>query len=1050
MSGEVFTLGDLSALLDIALTEEQQRAVAEPMHPFVVIAGAGSGKTTVMSARVVWLVANGWVRPDEILGLTFTNKAASQLSARIRRALHRLSERGVVDGEGEPAVATYHAYAGSLVREYGLREGLEPSARLLTEASRFQLADRVVRRAPGPFDAIKYRLRKLTEAVASLDAELNEHLVEPTSVAGFDDLLITHITEVERDKGKLTKEPATARDSARARAELLELVAAFRAEKRRVEAVDFGDVMAGAASLARRSEVATSERNKYRTVLLDEYQDTSVAQKELLLGLFGNGYPVTAVGDPFQAIYGWRGASVRNIVTFPTEFGTQGKTAPVLPLAQNNRSDEAILGAANAIAEPLRKSFPMVAPLTPRADRSGRGEVVAGLFRTREEELNAISDDIVRRIQAGANPGEIAVLCRDSRPFAPLHRALTSRDVPVEVVGLGGLLSLPEVVDVVAVLSVLDDPAANPDMVRTLTSSRWRIGPRDLALLGSRAHEQVRRAARPKESRLQDTLQEAVTGIDPAEVVSLSEAIHDPGAAPYSAEARARFRELDDELTALRAHLTEPLPDLVRRVIETMGLDVEVAASRSDRETHRPSILAQFLAEVGGFADLEGSSSLTAFLSYLDAAAEFERGLDVTSASTDNSVKVMTAHKAKGLEWPIVYVPSVCERVFPSGKGRPLWTSNAGVLPFELRGDAADFASVSNWVGNKGVEKFRGEMKALDEAEERRLAYVAMTRAEETLVVTGHWWGPTQQQVRGPSPYLLAVHEFCDTGHGQVWCWEPAPTETRNPALAALNSTPWPVALSPRQTAARHAGAQQVRDAMVTISRGEQISLPIDVPPRIKEWDDDLAALLLEAQQRHTVSDSIRLPTTLTTSRAIQLVQAREQFVRQLVRPMPRPPVAAARRGTAFHAWVESLFGQRSLIDLDDLTGEDEEVEPNLQTLQKAFLAGPFAERPPVAVEAPFQLVLANRVISGRIDAVYEADDHIPEARFEIVDWKTGVAKADPLQLAIYRLAWAELVGVPVDEVAAAFYYVARNSVEYQRDLPGRPALEGLVQRATA
>jgi DNA helicase-2/ATP-dependent DNA helicase PcrA len=485
-------------------------------------------------------------------------------------------------------------------------------------------------------------------------------------------------------------------------------------------------------------------------------------------------------------------------------------------------------------------------------------------------------------------------------------------------------------------------------------------------------------------------------------------------------------------------------------VIETMGLDVEVAASRNDLKTHRPSILAQFLAEVGGFADVEGSSSLTAFLSYLDAAAEFERGLDVTSASTDNSVKVMTAHKAKGLEWRIVYVPVVCERVFPSSKGRPLWTSNAGVLPFELRGDAADFARVSDWRGNKGVETFRSAMKAHDEAEERRLAYVAMTRAEETLVVTGHWWGPTQQQVRGPSPYLSTVHDFCRAGNGQVWCWEPAPTESRNPMLAALSSTPWPVPLDPRQDAARRAGAQHVRDAMSVLARGEQISLPIDVPPKVREWDDDLTALMQEAQQRHTVPDSVKLPTTLSTSRAIQLVQSPEQFARQLVRPMPRPPVAAARRGTVFHAWVETLFGQRTLIDLDDLTGDDEEIEPNLETLQKAFLAGPFAERPPVAVEAPFQIVLADRVVSGRIDAVYQADERIPEARFEIVDWKTGSAKADPLQLAIYRLAWAELVGVAVDEVAAAFYYVAQNSVEYQRDLPGRPDLERLMRRATA
>ena len=1043
---------DLESILGLPFTPQQLAAITAPPSPAVVIAGAGSGKTSVMSARVVWLVASGSTTPEGVLGLTFTNKAAAELAQRVREALRRLADAGIDVPDGEPTVSTYHAYAAALLREHGLRAGYEPSARLLADAARFQLAEQVVRRAPGPFTALSLLTPGLTKAVVALESELNEHLVSPEAVSEHDQELLRTLAEVEAERGSLTARPADARKAALARAELLQLVGEYREAKRAAEAVDFGDQMAGAALVAERfAEVGEAERNRYAAVLLDEYQDTSIAQKRLLLALFGTGYPVMAVGDPFQAIYGWRGASVRNITSFVDEFATPGQPAADFPLSQNNRSDERILDLANIIAEPLRKTHHLVAPLQPRADKRGLGGVQVSLHATRDDELAGLGDDVATRIASGVQPRDVAVLCRDSSAFAALYEVLTARQVPVEVVGLGGLLELPEIVDLVATLEVLDDPGANPAMVRLLTGPRWRLGPRDLALLGRRAKDLVRSQAKAAPATgLSLALAEAVAGIDSAELISLAEAVHDPGPGSYSSEARTRLRALDDELTELRRHRGDSLLDLVQRILDVTGLAVETTMSSLRVGAHHPEQLAAFLSHVSDFVDLDGSASVGAFLAFLSASVDYEGGLDAAVPSNTNSVKVMTVHKAKGLEWPVVYLPLLCNSVFPSARGRSSWTKSAQVLPYSLRGDAEDFPSVRDWSGNKPWQEFQARLKEKDQVEERRLAYVGFTRAQHELICSGHWWGPTQIKKRGPSDYLLAAHEFCLSGGGAVGSWEPEPAEaTNNPSLQQRQGTVWPPILDPEAAADRAAGAELVRRALRAPQQSLSELLGTDEEAaRVAGWDADLVALVAEAQELHTPRRSVNLPRSLSASMFMRFASDPAALARELARPMPRRPLAAANRGTRFHAWVENRFGQSALIDLDDLDHRDSAQDQDLATLQEAFLAGPYADRVPFAVEAPFQIILAGQVISGRIDAVYQTqpdDSGTPE--FEVVDWKTGSTPADTMQLAIYRLAWAELQQVPPESVGAAFYYVARGIVDNPSDLPGREQLGELLSQ---
>ncbi|TWV46414.1 PD-(D/E)XK nuclease family protein, partial [Streptomyces misionensis] len=217
----------------------------------------------------------------------------------------------------------------------------------------------------------------------------------------------------------------------------------------------------------------------------------------------------------------------------------------------------------------------------------------------------------------------------------------------------------------------------------------------------------------------------------------------------------------------------------------------------------------------------------------------------------------------------------------------------------------------------------------------------------------------------------------------------------------------------------------------------------------IASWDRDLDALARELLlARRTVTD-VPLPVTLTATQLLLLAEDPDALAQELARPMPRPPQRAARRGTRFHAWVESRYEELALplLEPDELPGGDAEIadEEDLEALKEAFERTEYARRTPYRVEAPAQLTLAGRVVRGRIDAVYRTGEGAA-ATYEIVDWKTGREHtADPLQLAVYRLAWAEQQGVPLDSVTAAFLYVRTGEVVRPAKLPDRPALERLL-----
>ena len=1044
---------------DWAPSSQQWDAITAPLAPSVVIAGAGSGKTSLMAARVVYLVVTGQVRPDEVLGLTFTTKAAGELRQRIRDALlaaGAISEATSVRDDDvdalEPTVATYNAYAANLLAEHGLRIGHEPETRVITDASRYQLGARAVERFTGQIELLSDHPPTVIQNLLALDGAMSEHLVSPDRLRAVDAEAAVGFTAAiaEERAGKDRKTYREASEKAlhavERRGELMQLVTSYRRLKADLGLMDFSDQISLGAQLAEQHpDVGALERQRFKVVLLDEYQDTSVAQARMLAHLFsgpdagsGRGHAVTAVGDPNQAIYGWRGASVSNILDFPQTFPAPSGEVPVLPLTVNRRSDRTILHVANVLAAPLYDATSMVRPLEPKPGAL-EGHVAARVFATQDGELAWLAGAVT-----AAHTGlwsDIGVLTRDNATAESVFDTLTGVGIPVEIVGLSGLLRLPEVAEIVAMLELLHDVTANTAVLTLLNGPRWAIGPRDLRLLRERAAELAGRRGRTESATIHDQLTEIADGIDPAELPALSDALEDPGSGPYSPEALERFGLLAAELRSLQSYAGEPILDVVRRIVDTTGIDTELASAVSPAAAARRDNVDLFLKAVAEFQAIDGDVTLPALLAYLTAEDDQGNGLDIATPTEADSVKLLTVHRAKGLEWDSVFLVGVCETRFPSSRSRTLWTSSPSVLPAPLRGDAHDQPQLAGW-DKSALDAYRADTREHDRLEELRLAYVAFTRAAHRLEISSYLWSPRATPF-GPSDYQRVVADLADQIAVEVE-WRDKPERgDPNPYDVTDVAIPWPVAGLGREAALRRQAAELV---LSTPPDGLDEGLDLVESARVEDWDAELDRLLAEARADRSDVIEVPLPGSLSATAVARLRDDPEGFARELARPMPRQPSPAARFGTRFHAWVEARFGQQSLLDPDELPGRGDlgiDDEDDLRALTARFETGPFGDRVPHAVEAPFALVLGGQVVRGRIDAVYAE----PDGRWLVIDWKTNQRQtADPLQLALYRLAWAELLDVPLDRVEGGFHYVRTGETVMPPDLPDRDALENLFK----
>ncbi|MGO0576684.1 ATP-dependent helicase [Ornithinimicrobium panacihumi] len=1070
-------------------TPEQEAVIRAPLAPAVVVAGAGSGKTETMAARVVWLVANGHVQPQDVLGLTFTRKAALELSLRLADKLALLRAAGIGPGaqpgpdrgtHGDlaptpaatpaaggpgagpdsfdlPTISTYHAYAGRLVSEHGLRLGVEPDARLLTEAGSWQLAHEVVASYDGDMAAMNRAESTVVRAVLALSGELGEHLVESSEALGWIQRLEARLRALPgKDGGRPTVAGRDTADLLAVQALVYPLVERYREAKAALGVLDFGDQMALAARLARDvPQVAAAERTRFGAVLLDEFQDTSEAQMVLLRSLFGGAHmPITAVGDPHQSIYGWRGASATTLTRFPKEFAVGDVEAEVLHLSTSWRNDDSILAVANAVAEPLRAVTPIpVRTLEPRQG-AGPGAVEVARLTDHVSEAEHLAAWVKEH---WGRPGArtAAVLCRARAQFPTIVEALRRQGLPVEVVGIGGLLDSPEILDLVALLWTAQEPTRGDQVMRLLTGPVCRLGALDIDILWGWARLQGAREALGEDS----------AGPEREHAVVLAEALDapppptwvDPAGRHLSPEAAARVSWLSSVLRRVRALVGLPLPDLLLEAERLLGLDLEISADPDLHPTWGHAQLDALGEVAAGYAAGAERATLGGFLSWLDAAREHERGLEgaevpeLAEVDVDaTAVQVLTVHAAKGLEWDLVAVPGLVEGTFPSGTVRAShdghqwkvgprrdrgWLSGIGRLPTPLRGDREGRPRLG-WFSVADTKELASELErtALEGGrfviqEERRLAYVAFTRARSRMLLTAPVWS-TGKSPRVTSRFLIEAIEAPGVDVAvREWSAMPDPDDPfdrDNPRLAEETSAPWPTQPHPRR--------QVVRDLVTALVSARSAGAPSPTAADRAEdasnpWDEMARLLLAERDAETSRSTLPEVPDALSTSSVVNLASDPAAYRAQLRRPMPTPPSPHARLGTSFHAWVEQHYSSAALVDLEDWATAEDEISPeeDLEVLRANFLASEWADRSPMDVEVGIETTVAGRSVRGRLDAVFQDAD----GGVTIVDWKTG-RRGSPererlrsLQLSVYRLAYARLTGMDPGLVRAAFFFAA-------------------------
>lgn len=1127
-TGPAISATDVAAALGLpSPTAAQQRVIEAPPTPALVVAGAGSGKTETMSGRVVWLVANGLVRRDEILGLTFTRKAAGELSERISARLAMIDEygrRGLlahlpeivasgalrrVDAAAQgrqrelvrlhvldelaarydtgwdptlprtaedlmirPRVSTYNAFADGIVREHAARIGRDSDVAMLSQAGSWMLAREVVLRADLPaLEDIAFTVNTVVDAVQRLAADALDHRADLDAAARIA-LTQAQAFEPYRANGDIDK----AASNLLAVPTLVPLVREYIAEKQRRGVLDFADQVSGAYDIIETApEVRAELREQHRVVLLDEYQDTSVIQTRFLAELFRDA-AVMAVGDPHQSIYGWRGASADNLYAFSRSFAHE-QGARTYSLMTSWRNDSRILDIANRVLVPLQRPGLDVPPLEPRPG-AGDGRVAVRFPFTVDDEAAEVAEWFAeRRAEHAASaardkPHTGAILFRSKKHMQTFAAALAARGIPHRILGLGGLLATPEVVDVVSVLRVIQDPNAGSALIRLLVGPRFAVGVADMAALYDLATELSRRdsallplpdelRARIRSSRGAD---EAVSIVDAVDVVRslrddyrLLERI--------SPEGRARLRAAGEMLERLRRAATQPIPELLRLIELELRLDIELAAN----ETRGPARVAAtqlraFTDEVRAFLSADQRGTISSLIAWLDKAESTDELIPRPEPPEPGVVQLLTIHGSKGLEWDAVAVVRMVGDELPSRVSDTSGWFGFGMLPFALRGDAdalprfdwdpqaamdaagddpakrekaakdALCAGVTKTFPSGGaLRRFKDAYRAYQQQEERRLAYVAVTRARTDLLLTGaHWAG--QKSPRTPSPYLDEAIDVL----GLDPIGEVDPDE--NPYEGTGKTTQWPLDPLGGRRGAVSAAAEEVRRALVDVDSIEPSA--------------QLARLLAERAARMRGVDAV-VPTRVPASRFKDYVTDFDGTIGRIVRPMPERPYRQTRLGTLFHAWVERRSEQvgvgtridEGLWEVDDELPDSADVSEadaaDLAELQQRFERSEWAPLKPLAVEIEIDFAFGGaftdsatqeaeeHIVICKLDAVYRRD-----GRIEIVDWKTGRAPRTAaereermLQLALYRLAYHRRFGVPLEEIDVALYYVADDLV---------------------
>lgn len=883
---------------DLKLNKEQLAAIEYGNGPLLIIAGAGTGKTTVITERIKYLIFSKKVKPSNILALTFTEKAAKEMIDRVDEVMPY--------GYTDMWISTFHSFCDRILRDKSLEIGLDPRYKLMTQAEDIQF----IRNNLFKFDLNYFRPlgnpTKFVEGMLQHFSRLQDEDVDPSRYLAW--------AKSEARNSKRKKEE---------KAKWLELAKAYKTYdelKTKESVLDFGDLIVKTLKLFRdRPNVLKQYQKQFKHILVDEFQDTNVSQYELLklLAKPKLAANITVVGDDSQSIYKFRGAAVSNILSFKKDY----KKTKTVTLLSNYRSTQKILDAAYRLIkfnnpDTLEAQLGISKKLV--SEVSKNGEDIAFIHTDRvENEAEMVAKEIGKLVKKSPADGgyhyqDVAILVRANNHSEPIMRALSRHGIPYQFLGPGRLFKQPEIVDLISYLKVLNNFEDSVSFYRLLCLDYFKISGRELAVLGSYS------------KRYHVSLFEAAEKMGSKKVKKLVNLI------------KGSFKLIRKETAGQLLYNFLADTGLMRALLDPKSMEAEKKAKN----------VSKFFDKLKTYEIDHEDATIPAVVDWLDLS--FELGESPLAADIDwtdiNAVNILTVHSAKGLEFPVVFLVNMVSQRFPTIQRREQIP-----IPDELVKEVLP-------QGDYHLE------------EERRLAYVGMTRAKKRLYFTAaDYYGEGKREKR-LSPFIF---------------------EALGDSVKAEQSTVNSEQLS-------FLSYQPHRPAPSTV-HGSQICI------------DYLSYSQIE------------------TFKICPL-----HYKLKYIYKIPTPPSASASFGTSIHLTLKEFYQevintkkaddklifkllQKNWINegYSDRIHERKFFEKGKDYLRGFLKEGFNPKNLPVSLEQPFIVPLGRGLrIGGKIDRI----DALPGEMIEVIDYKTGATiptqkEVDMnLQLSLYALA---ATGIP-------------------------------------
>ncbi|MFH1181292.1 MAG: UvrD-helicase domain-containing protein [bacterium] len=922
------------------LNREQKEAVVYENGPLLIVAGAGTGKTTVITQRIAYLIAKGLAKPEEILAVTFTDKAANELEERVDKLL----PMGYVD----LWVSTFHAFCERVLRDYALDIGLPADFKILNQTAGWLL----VRQNLDKFDLDYYKPlgnpTKFIQALISHFSHCKDQGIYPEDYLEYAEKLKTRDDAPETNEVERIKEVANA----------------FHVYQRLLlenSSLDFGDLINYCLKLfKRRPLILKKYREKFKYILVDEFQDTNFAQYELVKILAEPKNNITVCADDDQAIYRWRGASFSNIINFKKDFPRVRQVS----LVMNYRSSQNILDLAYKFIkanDPDRLEFVNKIDKKLVAEEKEKGIIEHIHAKTLDEEVGQTIKKILEILKNNkeASYNDFAILVRANDAANPFIRALERAGLPYQFLASRGLYSKPVILDIISYFKLLDNYHESPAVYRILNIPFLEIPYEDIAKLTQYSHKRTK------------SLYEAMEELPLIQGIS-----------------KKSFEKIPFILSLIKKHSImakeRPALELLSAFLEDSGY-LKYLISKDDKE--QLNLFSQFYKRIKAFEETALEPSLKNFMEEINFEIESgEQGkLEFDPEQGPDMIKVMTIHGAKGLEFKYVFLVNMVDKRFPTNERKDLIE-----LPEDLIKDIRPTGDIHL-------------------QEERRICYVAMTRAKRELYFFSaeDYGGARKKKL---SRFMIEMGYQDKSGYSEVR----PPGDIREsdfPKNLKGSRTPEHNRISPYQLPDHFSFSQLA--AIEKCPLQYKFAFILKVPVRGK------ASFSFGKTMHGTLYDFLK--------------QSNEGGKKQEnLFKMKEPAFAkATARFVDFDSLVK-IYEENWIGEWYENKKQKDEYYQLGKKIVKDFYEE-FSKNPPkilkinneVALEMPFNLKIGEYTIKGQIDRIDELDGGI-----KIIDYKTGNSKenleaGDKDQLLIYQIAAEEVFKIKPKELV--YHYLNDN-----------------------